>query len=992
MNTQAKALLALTLFANASFAAIALNIIPFVHSSPAAASVTPSKNWGIFIGTLGNLNFTINQTGIAVRIRMPRDFLQPAPFQWPENLTIFLSSTITNDCFYYIVKDESTIAPYDPEAPIRVEVHNPGYASFTPPQYVFMNELQAPGIAGTYNFTIYIATALTPTGEPDFPSTPTETVSIPVSMREDPSSITGYVREYSVLGAPPIRAKGIVYATETTTGARARAYVNPNTGFFNITGLYTGTYQLEASAGYCADTGYAYITTKRPTTVSLTRGQNLLNVNMTLTRGCIINGTIFWKNPLKEHINSLDHPWLKKLNLNILNFTAEAYDSNGILRGNYTATSQNLTRENFVIYGSKYEGLRPDTYTVKVWAFGYTQGQVNPTSITFNVPGTRATILIEQITGAVISGTIVFPETPRTTEYSMFGSSTGRFFGGNILAESLDAVGTLYGLTILDRTGADGVVTYADSRSVRFYILGFSEFYNKTFSGVWKQKDHGLPPGVYGIKVWVRGYLQTSTSTVQVPEAGNTTVRITLEKGGGIRAEIASFVPYPDTGEPNYETSWRFLPNVYYLRVYYYDISTGTEVGYAEKRVQLGADVTPTRMNVIYSGNNWPVKQMIYQGLIPTTLAPASYSVKVFTYGYVQRRQVVVWTGPGSAEYTYIPILRAGMINGTVTFKKDNVPTNLIEDMLTRVDTTSTATGFLSGTQILSVPNGSPGFIYKVYGFTGGTRHFFYVAPDGTRLKDYGLENATYLVTVPESGVKWRFMQRADVYAHLTGLGMNYTADFDLHQMGVIEGMVKGFDTNMQLIPLSWVEVRSDSRWTPTMDGYYRLFLPPGSYSITFSEPGYLSESYDRSVVGAEVQTLNVELSQSGSRSLTVALNAIPTVFTGGRMSYILKATTVGETSGSTLTYSWSADGGSFNSTTGRAVVWTAPSKTTRLTYMVTVTLFVSGNETSRKSMVLRAVPIPEFPSTLATLFSGLVLIIVTCVFRSVSKRTRPSF
>jgi len=970
------------LFAVANFAAIALNIAPFVHSNPASASVTPSKNWGIFIGTLGNLNFTINQTGIAVRIRMPRAFLQPAPFQWPENLTTFLSSTITNDYFYYVVKDESTIAPYDPEAPIRVEVHNPGYASFTSPQYIFMNELQAPGIAGTYNFTIYIATGLTPAGEPDFPSTPTETFSVPVSMREDPSSVTGYIREYSALGAPPIRAKGIVYATETTTGARARAYVNPNTGFFNITGLYTGTYELEASAGYCADTGSAYIMTKRPTTISLTRGQNLLNVNMTLTRGCVINGTIFWKNPLKEHIYSLDHPWLKKLNLNILNFTAEAYDSNGILRGSYTATSQNLTRENFVIYGSEYEGLRPDTYTVKVWAFGYTQGQVNPTSITFNVPGTRSTILIEQITGAVISGTIVFPETPRTTEYSMFGSSTGRLFGGNILAESLDAVGTLYGLTILYRTMPDGVVTYADSSSVRFYILGFSEFYNKTFSGVWKQKDHGLPASVYDVKVWVRGYVQTSTSTVQVPEAGNTTVRIALQKGGGIRTSIESWVPNADTGEPNYEARWRFLPDVYYLRVYYYNVSTGTEVGYAEKKVQLGVDVTPTRMNVTYSGNNWPVKQMIYQGLIPTALPPASYSVSVFTYGYVQRRQVIVSTGPGSAEYTYVPILRAGMINGTVTFKKNDVPTSLVEDMLTRVDTTSNVTGFLSGTQILSVPNGSPGFIYKVFGFTGGTRHFFYVAPDGTRSKDYGLENATYLVNVPESGVKWRFMQRADVYAYLTGLGMNYTADFDLHQMAVIEGTVKGFDTNMQLVPLSWVEVKSDSRWTPTIDGYYRLFLPPGSYSITFSEPGYVSESYDRSVVGAEVQTQNAELEQSGSRSLTVALNAIPTVFSGGRMSYILKATTVGETSNSTLAYSWSADGGSFNSTTGRVVVWTAPNRATRLTYIVTVTLLVSGNEASRKSMVLRAVPIPEFPSALATFLSGLALMIATYIFR----------
>ncbi|NIO22044.1 MAG: hypothetical protein GTN76_15270, partial [Candidatus Aenigmarchaeota archaeon] len=339
------------------------------------ASVKPSKSWGIFFETQGDIEFTISNSGLAVRILMPREFLNGVG----ENETSFLSSTITNDYYYYIVKDGALQYPYKSYAPFIIEVHNPGYATFTPPQKIFLKDISAPMIAGTYNASIYTATSLDAKGLPDFPNAIGENVTIPVSMREDPGSIYGYVKDSD--DGRIITSEGIIYARDENTGKEGRSYVNSTTGFFNITGLYAGEYRLSGSAGYCSATGFAYVTTVHPTNILLVKGQKTFT-NFSLQRGSRINGYLNYINasfPYPPMRSVVDNGWFSRAGVAYLNYTVEAYFDNGgaldqALVGEYTGACQgDKSWDPYWVNGTRYSGFGPGTYRLKFWVFGYVQ-------------------------------------------------------------------------------------------------------------------------------------------------------------------------------------------------------------------------------------------------------------------------------------------------------------------------------------------------------------------------------------------------------------------------------------------------------------------------------------------------------------------------------------------------------------------------------------------------------------------------------------------
>ena len=121
----------------------------------------------------------MNRTGIAVRVEIPREFLVGVIST--ENDTHFIESNIRNDYYYYSVVDESSHWSYnggatangpcfkpkfslrDPNAPWCVEIWNYLNGTFrtfrtpNPPKFIRFHNLNAPSIAGTYNFTVFIA-------------------------------------------------------------------------------------------------------------------------------------------------------------------------------------------------------------------------------------------------------------------------------------------------------------------------------------------------------------------------------------------------------------------------------------------------------------------------------------------------------------------------------------------------------------------------------------------------------------------------------------------------------------------------------------------------------------------------------------------------------------------------------------------------------------------------------------------------------------------
>ncbi|MEM3501821.1 MAG: hypothetical protein QXH16_05430, partial [Candidatus Bathyarchaeia archaeon] len=563
------------------------------------AEIKPSmerSRWGMFFGTTGNINISLTEPGVAVKVEVPRMFLDGVVAKsnrQKTNDTSFIESNISSDYYYYHVIDQSEYYPYDSNAPYTVEVQNPPlylkpecsgvYYNFSPPKWILLKGLKAPNIAGIYNFTVYIASNVDSKGKPVYPDSPSKILQVPVSMREDPSHIYGYIVDSKA--KKYIKTKGVVYAVEVNTGAVGRGFVDPATGFFNITGLYAGTYYLEGSAGYFQETGYAYVVTRSMANYPLGKGLSLDVGNFTLNRGCIINGTLTYTDWSGNPIKPLDSPYLKALNYQGLNYTVELYDETGRIVASRTYKSGNVHRERYILWvrngtrhvgypasGTEYAGFGPGTYTVKIWVYGFILPSSQVKTVTFTGYGQTIDIGDSRLPyGGCISGWIRLKsgplgadESPIEGEAKSFGSTTGKHFGGNILVEMYRSDGVLKGLTVLNRTLPDGKVQYARYSSgdqtplLRFYVLGFSEFYNRSYSGSWvigsypgpSPWDYGVEAGTYYLKVWIRGYIQENMVTFTVGDGGNTSITVDLRRGGSVQVTVTSNVVKPGTRKP----------------------------------------------------------------------------------------------------------------------------------------------------------------------------------------------------------------------------------------------------------------------------------------------------------------------------------------------------------------------------------------------------------------------------------------------------------
>ena len=535
--------LAIMLLATSSQLPKSIPSIPAVHAQGGAesASIAPTRFWGVFFGTSGDVQINFNRKGIAVRVEIPREFLEGVVTN--ENDTHFIESDVRNDYYYYNVVDESrhwsyawsgtdSDAPcykaaakpvpsnsstegfslHDSNAPWCVEIWNyldGTFHTFTGQKFVRFHNLNAPTIAGIYNFTLFVAQDQNKLGLPDFfNSTSTtafkQTLFVPVSMNDNPATIIGTICDDDTPGCTPIvQTKGVVYARNINTGQLARAYVNQTTGGFNLTGLAPGDYEIRASAGI-SPAGVAYsLSPSCPDplcrqVLGLQRGQTQGTFGVHLKRAPQVCGTIKYRNSLDPvQTNFLahsftDHPYLKvvfpknPLQRPVLNITVEATDPQGhvfrFLADNSVASADNAsisfkiltgTRVTYVgsdPYGTEFAGLPPvnaGSYqmTVNFWITGYLQSDSESVTVT-TAPGIAVPIPCNNVapnpvvmeSGGVISGTLQFRnlvdvEKPVEGETALeLGNIGTDIFGGNVLVQAFDHSGILRGVGVLNET------------------------------------------------------------------------------------------------------------------------------------------------------------------------------------------------------------------------------------------------------------------------------------------------------------------------------------------------------------------------------------------------------------------------------------------------------------------------------------------------------------------------------------------------------------
>jgi hypothetical protein len=984
-----------------------------------ALDFSPSKGWGMFFNTRGDIKINITEPGVAVKIEIPREFLEGRK----ENDTSFLYSNITRDYYYYSVIDQSLHYPYDKNAPYTIEILNPPiylqpgcvkkFLNFTPPRCILMNNLKAPSIAGLYNFSIYIAKNVDDNGLPIYSIKPSNIVTVPVSMREDPSSIYGYIIDEAT-GAR-IKAKGVVFAIEVNTGVMARAYVDASTGFFNLTGLYEGTYRIEASAGYFPETGYAYALTE-VTTITIGRGQKVpvtITENAILKRGSIISGKIVYLDTLNPSVEipPLESPYLKALGFKSLNYTIEVYDEQKRIVASNVYSSKNLPHEPFRLIvrngtkyagyppiGTEYAGFGPGKYALKAWVFGFIQLEI-PSITVSNYGIEYSNNRVQLVYGGLINGTIRFLnaqtnslEIPRKAEQITFGTAKGTYYGGNILIKAYNENGELKGLTIINATYPNGTFIYSDETMIKFYILGFSEFYNKTYSGVWEigsypgpsPWDSGLPEGQYEVKVWIRGYIQANKALVSLSKGGESTVTVDMVRGGAFQVTLVSMHSRPGTRFPQAETPWRFLnlcPQPY-LRVYFYRL--GLEEGFAETQLKLGfPGVTETRAKLNFSGQNPSIKEMIYDGTIPSALREGEYLIKGYTYGYVQSEDVIAYLYLSQIQFAAVILLIGVGVNGTVTLIANDVFSELTENTFIEVD--ALLNQELKGVDVINASKGLSSFAFSIYGFYG-RGHFFYVSPDGVKWKDYGLDVGNYSIHIPEFGFDWRYKQKAYVSVNIQDLGITVGVHFPLYRLGKIYGLIQGETFYNNFIPLIWASIIADDRVAYSFDGDYVIHVPEGEYNVEYSYPGYEDKIIHALMGGSFAISQDVILKQAFPKppfptaSLAISIEANYPDY-----SYVFSAKILdSEVMEDKAIFLWSSDSGRFNSTIGKTVLWSPLEDKDE--YEVKVVAVINGEAFSSAKIKLETVKTSEFPKTPLVLTLILILTIIAASKRREEK------
>ena len=818
----------------------------------------------VFTGTTGDIEVNVTVPGIAVKVEIPREFV---PVQG-ENDTSFVWSTINEDYWYYNVTDESQHYPYDPNAPWYVIVWNRNLTTFAPPQIVRFKEMRAPEIAGLYNVTIYVSTTVDSFSRPIFPQVPTRVLTILVVMARDWATLTGYVVDPEPPGTV-VRTKGVVYAENQDTGELARALVNVTTGFFNLTGMKAGTYRFRACAGYYPVTGFAYSLTNQLVIRPFGERESG-TLNMTVDRGAKIIGVISYYDKGGAPIKSLEHPWLVSLGfsaLGVLNWTVEAYDASGKLVALDLGNTNGLHTDPYLLtvgktrryvagdpVGTEFCGIGFGTYTIVARVFAYLQkAAVFPVTIyqKGQIVGSVQPVEVALKAGGVISGTIRFIqpyvstvvlETPRQAETRVLGSLTGKYFGGHVLVEAYDwSSRMLRGVQVLNGTLPSGVIVYADAQTLKFYILGFSDYYNRTYSGFWRIKDYGIDEGSYLVQVRIRGYSQSSNWIVTLGLGENATVTVDMNAEGAIRAVLYSAIAFPGTYRVQMSAPWLFLtsPLKYRARVYHYNES-GVDFGYAEVIIAMGQPgVTATSAILTFSGMNYALDEFIYHGWLPTTLRNGTYSLKAFLFGYLQATWPKVFVQYFSAT-ALINMLIACEARATVVLIRSGVFYNLVENVSYRVRLLDLAGDFRGG-EIGDARAGAASIAFSCMGF-GGKGHFFYVTPDGTRWYDYGIDKSNYTVTLDRFGYLNRF-ERISFSVKFTTMDSSIGFILSTRLLNKITGVVRGL-SDMVPVRLSWatITVEAFSEVTTTLDGVYWVFMPDGESYVKCSLRGYSEE------------------------------------------------------------------------------------------------------------------------------------------------------
>jgi len=854
--------------------------------------------------TVGDLSFLISLTNTARRI----DIYIPPEFKVTSSKSCVWSN-ITNDYGNIgIAKAGSfdSIAPNWYKVSITSGAIEPGIYSIR----VF--NVTAPSIVGLYFFKVF--TDRTSIGAKYFPS-------VVVSADPNPAYVSGTIRyggrlaNYSY-GAPinlTAGEGGRVCAVGITAEGRivvGQAYFN---AFANYTlyGLAPGKYTLNATAA-----GYAPRELTYP--ILLKAGQSMEGVDIFLEHSpvTIVVALSRWmKQPaewgaFRSGTDISDQPKI---------ITLEIFDLwNTTIRLLNSTTGPKTTSHTFVYCGNvdldghipqdnaNYTGgIGPGRYYFRVWVNGYVQPSAtnewawrNECAVVFtrNEQNRRIDILLEK-TG-ILRVTVHFTN---STQVMLHESET--LYNGTLTVEAYNLVEEMRART--------STFVVNGSRSASVELTGL---FNSS-------RDYGLPLGEYiifarwtlqahsdALRLYSVGAGYVSVGDVYLPSAyryGPTGHRVSMGDGlneisfyvvlqGWLNLTIYSVTPQ----KPFNITAWKY---------------PGSAIS-VEIRDRYGVEV--------YGSFRLQQKLLQNETVNATVIGldDGTYSIYIFTYGYIQERVVFFSVRRGEVADISAYTVKGGEIKITLVFQKQRILSpidtyknywdssnpkvpvrfEIYDSRMQFVGANATYIPILNVNMPTVFSNVTAGFKTYRGNAAATTWVSYYDTTDGTSQKDYGLGPDWYTLKVYVPG----YHQKSDPVIEVRR-GGETSVIILLERMARLHGKVHTFNTYFaNYTRISWVSVDAIGEemtlGTCTLDGAYELWMVPGSYRVIFSLPEYTTKALrlqipDGSDVQMDVQLLpfGMELKSSVSFSQSFATGTlIPIVSSRDRTGKRAKMTT----------------------------------------------------------------------------------------------------
>jgi hypothetical protein len=250
---------------------------------------------------------------------------------------------------------------------------------------------------------------------------------------------------------------------------------------------------------------------------------------------------------------------------------------------------------------------------------------------------------------------------------------------------------------------------------------------------------------------------------------------------------------------------------------------------------------------------------------------------------------------------------------------------------------------------------------------SGISTNVYYARPDGSKVTNAPVHNQqdfcsgfTVDYYTPDAAGQWSVY--AEAYANGQRLATSNTLTFTVRnqgfsvsvsqQVGITQGGT-GTVTVTVSSPQPQPYTVSLITWGIPSDVQYAFApqssSPPFTSTLTLTaSPTAQPNSYTVTVTGngsgySSSDTFTLDVHPGATKSLSVTLSADKTVLTSGSSTVVTATVTASDGSSPPITYSWTADGGTFSATDANPTTWRSPSQARKGEYTITVTVASSG-------------------------------------------------